>query len=98
MTLLAKNAAGWARLRRIMSATQLPDRVPTTSRDTLNTLAGEDLVMLLEPASEPRARLAKGRPDGSVAINLRALDNAALTGQQPDVQVIPLPRLQAPPS
>ncbi|MFB7359481.1 hypothetical protein [Streptomyces gardneri] len=51
MTLLAKNAAGWARLRRIMSATQLPDRVPTTSRDTLNTLAGEDLVMLLEPAS-----------------------------------------------
>lgn len=80
MTLLAKNAAGWARLRRIMSATQLPDRVPTTSRDTLNTLAGEDLVMLLEPASEP----ARASPRADPMVPLRSTSAHWTTPLSPD--------------
>ncbi|MFE1909431.1 PHP domain-containing protein, partial [Streptomyces gardneri] len=63
VTLLSKNAAGWGRLCRIVSAAHLADGVPTASWDTLNAFAGEGLVVLLGPASEPVRALAGGRPD-----------------------------------
>ncbi|MEV6250625.1 DNA polymerase III subunit alpha [Streptomyces sp. NPDC051742] len=63
VTLLAKNVAGWGRLCRIVSAAHLADGVPTASWDTLRAFAGEDLVVLLGPASEPIRALAGGRAD-----------------------------------
>ncbi|MFD9047914.1 DNA polymerase III subunit alpha [Streptomyces zaomyceticus] len=63
VTLLARNAAGWGRLCRIVSAAHLAGKVPTASWETLRAFAGEDLVVLLGPASEPMRALAGGRPD-----------------------------------
>ncbi|MFJ2937928.1 DNA polymerase III subunit alpha [Streptomyces sp. NPDC087219] len=63
VTLLARNVSGWGRLCRIVSAAHLADKVPTASWETLRAFAGEDLVVLLGPASEPMRALAGGRPD-----------------------------------
>ncbi|WP_217226141.1 DNA polymerase III subunit alpha [Streptomyces anulatus] len=66
ITLLARNGAGWARLCRIVSAAHAApvDGVPVVSWPVLQEyLAGEDLVVLLGPASEPVRALSAGRPD-----------------------------------
>ncbi|WP_426402801.1 PHP domain-containing protein [Streptomyces sp. R-07] len=61
-TLPAKNAAGWGRLSRIVSAAHLADGVPTASRETLQAYAGEDLAVRLGPASRAGAP-PHGGPD-----------------------------------
>ncbi|MFD5346868.1 PHP domain-containing protein, partial [Streptomyces anulatus] len=66
VTLLARNRAGWARLCRIVSAAHAApvDGVPVVSWPVLQEyLAGEDLVVLLGPVSEPVRALSAGRPD-----------------------------------
>ncbi|MFG2615792.1 DNA polymerase III subunit alpha [Streptomyces anulatus] len=66
VTLLARNGAGWGRLCRIVSAAHaVPvDGVPVVSWPVLQEyLAGEDLVVLLGPVSEPVRALSAGRPD-----------------------------------
>ena len=57
MTLLAKNAAGWGRLCRIVSAAHLADSVPTASWDILSGWwPSERLVGLLGGTDLPRGR------------------------------------------
>ncbi|WP_406141527.1 DNA polymerase III subunit alpha [Streptomyces anulatus] len=66
ITLLARNGAGWARLCRIMSAAHAApvDGVPVVGWPVLQEyVAGEDLVVLLGPVSEPVRALSAGRPD-----------------------------------
>ncbi|MFI2360978.1 DNA polymerase III subunit alpha [Streptomyces anulatus] len=66
ITLLARNGAGWGRLCRIVSAahTAPVDGVPVVGWPVLQEhLAGEDLVVLLGPVSEPVRALSAGRPD-----------------------------------
>ncbi|MEU5234734.1 DNA polymerase III subunit alpha [Streptomyces anulatus] len=66
VTLLARNGAGWARLCRIVSAAHAApvDGVPVVSWPVLQEyVAGEDLVVLLGPVSEPVRALSAGRPD-----------------------------------
>ncbi|WP_026179396.1 DNA polymerase III subunit alpha [Streptomyces hokutonensis] len=65
ITLLAQNVAGWARLCRLVSAAhaQADGSVPVVSWPVLREYAGQDLVVLLGPASEPVRALAGGRPD-----------------------------------
>ncbi|MFF1809380.1 DNA polymerase III subunit alpha [Streptomyces sp. NPDC058251] len=65
ITLLAQNAAGWARLCRLVSAahTEAGGAAPVVSWPTLRTYADQDLVVLVGPASEPVRALYAGRPD-----------------------------------
>ncbi|WP_331736209.1 DNA polymerase III subunit alpha (plasmid) [Streptomyces anulatus] len=66
ITLLARNRAGWGRLCRILSAAHIApvDGVPVVSWPVLQEhVAGEDLVVLLGPVSEPVRALSAGRPD-----------------------------------
>nr|MDT0523766.1 PHP domain-containing protein [Streptomyces sp. DSM 41633] len=66
-TLLARDAAGWARLCRLVSAVHADafaaGAPPAASWELLGRYAGEGLVVLLGPASEPLRALAAGRPD-----------------------------------
>ncbi|TVZ90536.1 DNA polymerase III subunit alpha [Streptomyces sp. BK340] len=65
ITLLAQNAAGWARLCRLVSAAhaEAGGAAPVVSWPTLRTYADQDLVVLLGPACEPVRALSAGRPD-----------------------------------
>ncbi|MFM9812892.1 DNA polymerase III subunit alpha [Streptomyces scabiei] len=65
ITLLAQNAAGWARLCRLVSAAhaEADGAAPVVSWPTLRAYADQDLVVLLGPASEPVRALSAGRPD-----------------------------------
>ncbi|MFF5188798.1 DNA polymerase III subunit alpha [Streptomyces sp. NPDC000345] len=65
ITLLAQNAAGWARLCRLVSAAhaEVDGAAPVVSWLTLRAYADQDLVVLLGPASEPVRALSAGRPD-----------------------------------
>ncbi|MFI2360774.1 DNA polymerase III subunit alpha [Streptomyces anulatus] len=66
ITLLARNRAGWARLCRIVSAAHaaLVGGVPVVGWPVMEEYAaGEDLVVLLGPVSEPVRALSAGRPD-----------------------------------
>ncbi|MDQ1041950.1 error-prone DNA polymerase [Streptomyces sp. V4I2] len=65
ITLLAQNAAGWARLCRLVSAAHsaADGALPVVSWPVLREYAGQDLVVLLGPVSEPVRALAAGRPD-----------------------------------
>lgn len=65
ITLLAQNAAGWARLCRLVSAAhaEADGAAPVVSWPTLRAYADDDLVVLLGPASEPVRALSAGRPD-----------------------------------
>jgi error-prone DNA polymerase len=65
ITLLAQNAAGWARLCRLVSAAhaEADGAAPTVSWPTLRAYADRDLVVLLGPASDPVRALSAGRPD-----------------------------------
>ncbi|MFJ6017529.1 DNA polymerase III subunit alpha [Streptomyces sp. NPDC092952] len=66
-TFLARNAAGWARLCRMVSAAHaeaFAAGMPlAASWEVLARYAGEGLVVLLGPASEPLRALSAGRPD-----------------------------------
>lgn len=62
-TFLARNAGGWARLCRMMSAAHAEAGTPpTASWEMLAQYADEGLTVLLGPASEPLRALAAGRP------------------------------------
>lgn len=65
-TFLARNAGGWARLCRMMSAAHAEafaaGTPPTASWEMLAQYADEGLTVLLGPASEPLRALAAGRP------------------------------------
>ncbi|MFF0386912.1 DNA polymerase III subunit alpha [Streptomyces sp. NPDC004286] len=65
VTLLAQDAAGWARLCRIVSAAHASAAggVPVAEWPVLEEFLGEGLVVLLGPGSEPVAELMGGRPD-----------------------------------
>ncbi|GGO58841.1 DNA polymerase III subunit alpha [Streptomyces lasiicapitis] len=65
IVLLARSAAGWARLCRLVSAAHAHplNGQPVASWDALCEHAAEDLVVLLGPASEPVRALSAGRPD-----------------------------------
>ncbi|MFD9519722.1 DNA polymerase III subunit alpha [Streptomyces sp. NPDC059979] len=65
VTLLARDAAGWGRLCRVVSAAHATasDSPPVVSWDVLRRYAGEGLVVLLGPVSEPVRALSAGRPD-----------------------------------
>lgn len=65
ITLLAQNAAGWARLCRLVSAahSQADGGLPVVSWAVLREFADQDLVVMLGPASEPVRALSAGRPD-----------------------------------
>ncbi|MER7699218.1 DNA polymerase III subunit alpha [Streptomyces sp. NPDC096095] len=66
-TFLARDAEGWARLCRMVSAAHAEafpaGTPPTASWETLARYAGEGLMALLGPASEPLRALAAGRAD-----------------------------------
>ncbi|MEU0098641.1 DNA polymerase III subunit alpha [Streptomyces sp. NPDC006267] len=66
-TFLARDAEGWARLCRMVSAAHAEafpaGTPPTASWETLTRYAGEGLMALLGPASEPLRALAAGRAD-----------------------------------
>ncbi|KOU65121.1 DNA polymerase III subunit alpha [Streptomyces sp. IGB124] len=65
VTLLARSAAGWGRLCRLVSAAHAGagGGAPVVSWETLRQYAGEELVVLLGPVSEPVRALSAGRPD-----------------------------------
>ncbi|MFD8765041.1 DNA polymerase III subunit alpha [Streptomyces mirabilis] len=65
ITLLAQNAAGWARLCRLVSAAHAgaEGALPVVSWPVLREYADQDLVVLLGPASEPVRALSAGRID-----------------------------------
>ncbi|MDQ1052015.1 DNA polymerase III subunit alpha [Streptomyces sp. V4I2] len=65
ITLLAQNAAGWARLCHLVSAAHAAadGGLPVVSWPVLREHADADLVILLGPASEPVRALSAGRPD-----------------------------------
>lgn len=66
-TLLARDARGWANLCRLVSAAHsdaFPTRAPVAAEwHRLQEHAGDHLLVLLGPASEPLRALASGRPD-----------------------------------
>ncbi|MFF9639205.1 PHP domain-containing protein [Streptomyces bacillaris] len=68
-TFLARDAGGWARLCRMVSAAHaeaFPAGTPqAASWEMLAQYADEGLMVLLGPASEPLRALAAGRPDAS---------------------------------
>ncbi|MGW6875914.1 DNA polymerase III subunit alpha [Streptomyces xanthophaeus] len=65
VTLLARSAAGWARLCRLVSAAHAGagDGPPVVSWETLGQYADRELLVLLGPVSEPVRALSAGRPD-----------------------------------
>ncbi|CAM5626172.1 DNA-directed DNA polymerase OS=Streptomyces alboniger OX=132473 GN=dnaE PE=4 SV=1 [Streptomyces alboniger] len=65
ITLLAQNVSGWARLCRLVSAAhaEADGALPVVSWPVLREYAGQDLVVLLGPSSEPVRALSAGRPD-----------------------------------
>ncbi|MGW7315750.1 DNA polymerase III subunit alpha [Streptomyces sp. NPDC054865] len=65
ITLLARSAAGWARLCRLVSAAHAGagDGPPVVSWEMLGQYADEGLLVLLGPVSEPVRALSAGRPD-----------------------------------
>ncbi|MFF4323772.1 DNA polymerase III subunit alpha [Streptomyces sp. NPDC001568] len=65
ITLLARSAAGWARLCRLVSAAHAGagDGLPVVSWETLGRYADAELLVLLGPVSEPVRALSAGRPD-----------------------------------
>ncbi len=64
VTLLAKTAAGWAQLCRLLSAAHLAPGRPIASWEQLREHAtGDNLLVLLGPSSEPVRALGRGRPD-----------------------------------
>ncbi|WJV51711.1 DNA polymerase III subunit alpha [Streptomyces flavofungini] len=65
IVLLARSAAGWAGVCRLVSAAHAHpiDGQPVASWEALAEHAGEDLTVLLGPASEPLRALSAGRPD-----------------------------------
>ncbi|MFJ5026090.1 DNA polymerase III subunit alpha [Streptomyces goshikiensis] len=65
ITLLARSAAGWARLCRLVSTTHAGagDGPPVVSWETLARYADKELLVLLGPVSEPVRALSAGRPD-----------------------------------
>jgi error-prone DNA polymerase len=65
MVLLAENRTGWARLCRLTSAAhqQPHGEPPVVSWEALREHAGEGLIALLGPVSEPVRALSAGRPD-----------------------------------
>lgn len=65
ITLLAQNAAGWARLCRLVSAAhaETDGVLPVVSWPVLREYADQDLVVLLGPSSEPMRALSAGRSD-----------------------------------
>ncbi|WP_308014171.1 DNA polymerase III subunit alpha [Streptantibioticus parmotrematis] len=65
VTVLARSAAGWAKLCRIVSGAHASpvDGVVMASWPLLEEFLGKDLVVLAGPGSEPVAALAAGRPD-----------------------------------
>ncbi len=65
VTLLARNAAGWGRLCRVVSAAHAGAAgvPPVVSWETLGRYADQDLLVLLGPVSEPVRALSAGRPD-----------------------------------
>lgn len=65
VTLLARSARGWARLCRLVSAAHaaLVDGHPVAGWEALQEHLGEELVVLLGPASEPARALSRGRSD-----------------------------------
>lgn len=68
-TFLARDAGGWARLCRMVSAAHAEafpaGTPPAASWEMLAQYADEGLMVLLGPASEPLRALAAGRPDAS---------------------------------
>ncbi len=65
VTLLARDATGWGRLCRVVSAAHAAaaGNPPVVSWDVLRRYAGEGLVVLLGPVSEPVRALSAGPPD-----------------------------------
>ncbi|MFF4429774.1 DNA polymerase III subunit alpha [Streptomyces sp. NPDC001513] len=65
VTLLARSAAGWARLCRLVSSAHADAAggAPVVSWETLRRYVDEGLLVLLGPASEPVRALSAGRPD-----------------------------------
>ncbi|MFJ9598015.1 DNA polymerase III subunit alpha [Streptomyces virginiae] len=65
VTLLARSAAGWGRLCRLVSAAYASagGGAPVVSWEVLGRYADEELVVLLGPVSEPVRALSAGRPD-----------------------------------
>lgn len=65
VTLLARHAAGWARLCRLVSAAHAGAEggVPVVTWEVLSKYAGDGLIVLLGPSSEPVRALSAGRPD-----------------------------------
>ncbi|MDQ0938533.1 DNA polymerase III subunit alpha [Streptomyces sp. V1I1] len=65
LVLLAENRTGWARLCRLTSAAhqQPHGEPPVVSWEALREHAGEGLIALLGPVSEPVRALSAGRPD-----------------------------------
>ncbi|MGW6877420.1 DNA polymerase III subunit alpha [Streptomyces xanthophaeus] len=65
VTLLARSAAGWARLCRLVSAAHAGagDGPPVVSWETLARYTDKELLVLLGPVSEPVRALSAGRPD-----------------------------------
>ncbi|KMS74169.1 DNA polymerase III subunit alpha [Streptomyces viridochromogenes] len=70
VTLLAQNAAGWARLCRLVSAAhaEADGAAPVVSWPVLREYADHDLVVLLGPTSEPVRALSAGRPDAAARL------------------------------
>jgi error-prone DNA polymerase len=64
ITLLAQNAAGWARLCRLVSAAhaEADGAAPVVSWPVLRAYADQDLVVLLGPSSEPVRALSEVDP------------------------------------
>ncbi|MFE7076488.1 DNA polymerase III subunit alpha [Streptomyces sp. NPDC057620] len=65
ITLLARTAAGWARLCRLVSSAHAEPGAgpPVVSWPVLRAYADTGLVVLLGPGSEPMRALSAGRPD-----------------------------------
>ncbi|MYS86581.1 DNA polymerase III subunit alpha [Embleya scabrispora] len=63
VTLLARNAAGWARLCRLVSAAHAVEGPPVVPWSALREHAGPGLTVLLGPTSEPVRALSDGRLD-----------------------------------
>ncbi|MFB8236252.1 DNA polymerase III subunit alpha [Kitasatospora purpeofusca] len=63
VTLLARSAAGWAGLCRLVSAAHRAPGRPIVDWEALRTFGGADLLVLLGPMSEPVRALGRGRPD-----------------------------------
>ncbi|MCC9310068.1 DNA polymerase III subunit alpha [Kitasatospora sp. RB6PN24] len=61
--LLARSAAGWARLCRLVSAAHTAEGRPVLTWEQLREHGSEELLVLLGPVSEPVRALGRGRAD-----------------------------------